>query len=191
MDHSATALTPFLPSLCSKAAQWPKQEPAADHRNSPTWSSKLITTLCRMEVLNAPDGCQPTALLERHWQLCHRDSVVPCSQIHKEHAMVLLSAELSWFSLEPESTHVSVLLFWHIWEKAVPTDKGSSFSTAGLEALRDKSCHTRGTANMGGKVPEPKMIIPVENCQHPQLGQTTIYKIYFCNWRCISRFLGR
>lgn len=66
MEHSAATLTPFPSSLCSKAAQWPKQEPAADHCNIPTWSSKLITILCRMEVFNAPDGCQPTALLERH-----------------------------------------------------------------------------------------------------------------------------
>lgn len=68
----------------------------------------------------------------------------------------------------------SVLLFWHIWGKAVPTSKGSSFSTGDLEAVTGISCHTRGTANMDEKkkehLPEPKMVISVENCQHLQLG---------------------
>lgn len=56
----------------------------------------------------------------------------------------------------------------------MPTGKGGSFSTGGLEAERDLPCHTGGTENMGEKkkeyVPQPKMVTPVDNCQHPQLG---------------------
>lgn len=163
--------------------KWPngqKKEPAADHCSIPTWSSKPITILSKVEAFNAPGICQPMPCLEKHWQLCHGDSVVPHSLICTERTMVLTPllssdqakpATLVWNRLK--ITRVNMPLFWHILGKAMPTGKSSNFSTGGLEGEGDIPCHTGGTGNMGGKkehVPQPKMITTVDNCQHPQLG---------------------
>lgn len=159
MDHSAATPTPFPSSLYSTAAQWPKQEPAADHCNTPTWSSKLITILCRIGVFNAPEGCQPIALLERHWALPRGQCGSPLPVLHRmchgAHTTPVSWAELSWFDLEPlgEHTWKCAALPAHVG-KAVPTGKGRSFSTGALEAVTDIVCHTWGTANVGGKKKE-------------------------------------
>lgn len=158
MPNSAATLTSFPSALYSEVAQWTKKEPAADHCSIPTWSGKPITTLSKVEAFNAPGVCQPMPFLEKHWQLCHRDSVVPHSLICTECTMVLTPllssdrakpAALVWNRLK--ITHVNVLLFWHILGKAMPTGKSSNFSTGGLEGEGDIPCHTGGTGTWVGR----------------------------------------
>lgn len=102
----------------------------------------------QMEVFNAPDSCQPAALLESTdscatWTVWFpapwsAQNVPWCSHCSWHWA------ELSWFSLEPAGEHKykCAALLVHLG-KAVPTGKGGSFSTGGLKAGKDILPHQK------------------------------------------------